>query len=713
MSFIELHLLVRLEVLPLQVTDTHIVVAMADPLDKATIRQLEFFTGKKVSPVISTFSQIYLGLRKIIPDFSPVFSPLENLLSNHATNASNRIRLKRSLNTASIRKMFGEQTKNIDAIPERNVRPKGASAASKALEDEDVQDLGEVDLGGGGDELVAEASESEDDLSLADLSALDGDETSIAGALLADDVPLGDDSDLEDLGADMGSAAAAPTPSLDDELFGAAIDDAGVEGLDDVGAGDAALSGITDDFALDAASAKPESEESFPDGEDLGIDLGDLSDLGLSDTSRGGGGLDDDGLSGDASLEGLSLDSGPDDLGILTAEPEGTEPMAIESDFDGSTDSSEDLGIGPDLGLDDLMGEEKAGSDSFPDADLGDLKVEASGGDWLGEMDSMTLLTPAHLDADSALEADPLADSEEPADLTSDAAADLDGGFDGGFGASDPLGDLALIQPLMEGPSEASNGADFGADLMAEGGDDDFAATAIDPPADADFVVEEADAGALSESMAGLDFDEVDGDFAEGPKDGSQGEAPPDPSFGALETGLLEDPPLGLSGESPWVAVQPSGADRQMVALNEGMIGLSMASSINDALDAAMEAFGPAITHGVIYAADKALVPILAWELSASGKLEKVPSVKLGHFQSAPVTKLATRLKAGTWSEARPPPEAPFKSWFAGAHTFVGAKAEFDGRGLVLLGCCDSRAFVNLGYQETALAFLQALVRKR
>lgn len=84
----------RLEVMPLRLEGDTLLVAMVDPLDRDTIEQLRFFTGCRIKPVIATLSQIRAGLAKLLSDFKPASSQLENFLENHALSASQKIRLK-------------------------------------------------------------------------------------------------------------------------------------------------------------------------------------------------------------------------------------------------------------------------------------------------------------------------------------------------------------------------------------------------------------------------------------------------------------------------------------------------------------------------------------------------------------------------------------------------------------------------------------------
>ncbi len=84
---IDKRLLSKLEILPIEMDHYRITVAVADPLDKATLRQLEFFTGLEVVPIIAPISQIYEGLMRLNPDFRPSLTALTHFLRNHSGSA--------------------------------------------------------------------------------------------------------------------------------------------------------------------------------------------------------------------------------------------------------------------------------------------------------------------------------------------------------------------------------------------------------------------------------------------------------------------------------------------------------------------------------------------------------------------------------------------------------------------------------------------------
>ncbi len=80
---IDTPLLRQLEVLPLRLDSNVLAVAMIDPLDRATVHQIEFFTGCKVKPLIATLKQVRSGLSRLIPGYKPTPSPFELFMATH------------------------------------------------------------------------------------------------------------------------------------------------------------------------------------------------------------------------------------------------------------------------------------------------------------------------------------------------------------------------------------------------------------------------------------------------------------------------------------------------------------------------------------------------------------------------------------------------------------------------------------------------------
>lgn len=77
----------KLEVIPLKKDPGKITVGVVDPLDRSTLKQLEFFTGLEVNPVVIPLSQLYEGLLRIDPSFKLHATALTHFLQNHAQSA--------------------------------------------------------------------------------------------------------------------------------------------------------------------------------------------------------------------------------------------------------------------------------------------------------------------------------------------------------------------------------------------------------------------------------------------------------------------------------------------------------------------------------------------------------------------------------------------------------------------------------------------------
>ena len=82
---VDITLFSRLEVLPIYIDNRHIQVAAVDPLDKDTIKQIEFFTDLQVVCWLAPIGQIYLGLKSFIPNFQPKQTLIGDFLEHHAT----------------------------------------------------------------------------------------------------------------------------------------------------------------------------------------------------------------------------------------------------------------------------------------------------------------------------------------------------------------------------------------------------------------------------------------------------------------------------------------------------------------------------------------------------------------------------------------------------------------------------------------------------
>jgi hypothetical protein len=92
-SLLTPHLMRELEVVPIRRVGRFLTVAMLDPTDKCVIRQIEFFTGYRVKPVIAAQSHIDEALKRIFDDYTPRSSPLEGFLQNHLEGAVRRFKV--------------------------------------------------------------------------------------------------------------------------------------------------------------------------------------------------------------------------------------------------------------------------------------------------------------------------------------------------------------------------------------------------------------------------------------------------------------------------------------------------------------------------------------------------------------------------------------------------------------------------------------------
>ncbi len=103
-------LIERLGVLPLTLEGGVLTVAVPDPLDQDVIRQLAFFTGYKIKPLVATFSQIDQGLASLVKSYAPKKSYMENFLETHADAAARMLRLKAQMEASQ--KMRREEAAN-------------------------------------------------------------------------------------------------------------------------------------------------------------------------------------------------------------------------------------------------------------------------------------------------------------------------------------------------------------------------------------------------------------------------------------------------------------------------------------------------------------------------------------------------------------------------------------------------------------------------
>lgn len=90
----DMNLCIALEVYPI-LTDRHsVTVAAVDPLDHATLRQLEFFSRKKIKAVVAPLSQVQEGLQRLNPHYTPSRTTMESFITSHALGAFQHLRLR-------------------------------------------------------------------------------------------------------------------------------------------------------------------------------------------------------------------------------------------------------------------------------------------------------------------------------------------------------------------------------------------------------------------------------------------------------------------------------------------------------------------------------------------------------------------------------------------------------------------------------------------
>jgi hypothetical protein len=320
-------LLERLEVLPLRVTSDTLMVAMADPLDMDTVRQLEFFTGLKVQPVIATFSQIRTCLQKTVKNYRSLSGQLEDFLTNHAVSATRRQKLKSSGKSSAMAPAPQAGASARAAAP--SSRSDGAPAATS---EEDSASLSSHDALGDDDAASPAFREEGGATDLEDMDSLDdlgGDDAVLdeaPQALAPDPASLGDFDEDTVAAPTPGSSAAraAPVEDLGDfDING----DLEVEGNVDELFGDEGSGGdpFTDSDAAASAAAEGTSGDGLGgldgggdgladlDGDLTGSDeLGGLEDVGADELSSSD---DPGGLEGEAASDTASAPSS--DGGLL------------------------------------------------------------------------------------------------------------------------------------------------------------------------------------------------------------------------------------------------------------------------------------------------------------------------------------------------------------------------------------------------------------
>ncbi|MBC7532887.1 MAG: hypothetical protein H7318_15040 [Oligoflexus sp.] len=180
----------KLEVIPLKKAPGKITVGVVDPLDRSTLKQLEFFTGLEVDPVVIPLSQLYKGLVRIDPDFRLQATALTHFLQNHAQSAW--VRQKLDIDEATpeasrraMRSSGSDIDELYDDLPE-----------IEEVEDDEIEEVEEID----------EAVEDEE----AEI-ALEGEEAGV------DPFAGLSESHDDDLGAEI-AARSTPAAATDDLL---------------------------------------------------------------------------------------------------------------------------------------------------------------------------------------------------------------------------------------------------------------------------------------------------------------------------------------------------------------------------------------------------------------------------------------------------------------------------------------------------------------
>ncbi len=91
LSIIDHQLISKLEFLPLSLEEEVLTVAVIDPFDKGTMRQISFFTGYKVKAQVASREELIEALIQLIPGFKPRLSSFDKFLKVHAKHAALRL----------------------------------------------------------------------------------------------------------------------------------------------------------------------------------------------------------------------------------------------------------------------------------------------------------------------------------------------------------------------------------------------------------------------------------------------------------------------------------------------------------------------------------------------------------------------------------------------------------------------------------------------
>ena len=417
-GIIDQPLIERLEVLPLFSEGRVLHVAMVDPLDQDTLRQLAFFTGYKIAPVISTLTEIRNGLKKLLSSHNPIKSQLEDFLENHAGTASRRTRLAAA----------GGVKKRKEAL---------MLAQGQALGEGDVSSADSPANRGGGSAAWASPDPART-LPQPQLGATQSAPQSAAGVTV----------DINNVGADQDDDLEF---SADDELFqeGASAQPTASGSTDtdaDFDADGDFASTVSPAGASAAAPPQVDAESLDGLGEDIdSLDLGELDDDLFGEKKPAAIAVATNPTAEDAQLdfdsEGGEPGEGDVDLSAFDADMDQAPALSAASDplseLDGdlgSTDTPMAAADGDDFGLEaEAPGELGAAAGEAPAAlddpteDLGDFGLEAEAP---GELGAATGEAPAALD-------DPTEDLGDFTAAPGEHGDDLDDTF-GGISAGAP-----------------------------------------------------------------------------------------------------------------------------------------------------------------------------------------------------------------------------------------------------------------------------------
>lgn len=273
----------KLEVIPLKKAPGKITVGVVDPLDRSTLKQLEFFTGLEVDPVVIPLSQLYKGLVRIDPDFRLQATALTHFLQNHAQSAWVRQKLDTDEATPEApriaRRSSGSDIDELyDDLPE-----------IEEVEDDEIEEVEEID----------DAAEDEEaEISLEDEEA-GGDP--FAGVSESHD---------DDLGAEI-AARSTPAAATDDLLEIVGDDEIEEEDASEISSGESATHEL--DFDMDLSG----SEEEFANTAKVSNDLDMFDDVENETVKTATPAEDDDFTLGEEPTKETSPKSGSDALGSI------------------------------------------------------------------------------------------------------------------------------------------------------------------------------------------------------------------------------------------------------------------------------------------------------------------------------------------------------------------------------------------------------------